>query len=196
MIRNLDLKSSSEQIIFRKLSLGAPAYWGSLDADISADPSTVETEEPLAKTVRTRPLKLEDEFLIVMCRLRLGSLADHLYHLFDVSTSTVSKILITWINFMYLKFGHINIWPSREVVERTVPEAFKSKDKSTRIIIDCTEIRCQMPSSLQLNGKLFSNYKNHTTLKGLVDISPGGAITFVSQLHRGSISDWANCQGK
>lgn len=172
------------------------SYWGSLDADISADPSTVETEEPLAKTVRTRPLKLEDEFLIVMCRLRLGSHADHLYHLFDVSTSTVSKILITWINFMYLKFGHINIWPSRKVVERTVPEAFKSKYKSTRIIIDCTEIRCQMPSSLQLNGKLFSNYKNHTTFKGLVDISPGGAITFVSQLHRGSISDWANCQGK
>ncbi|CAH3148791.1 unnamed protein product, partial [Porites lobata] len=34
------------------------SYWGSLDTDISADPSTVETEEPLAKTVRTRPLKL------------------------------------------------------------------------------------------------------------------------------------------
>lgn len=81
---------------------------------------------------------------MVMCRLRQGSHEDHLYHLFVVSTSTVSKILITWINFMYLKFGHINIWPSREVVERTVPEAFKSKYKSTRIIIDCTEIRCQI----------------------------------------------------
>ena len=45
-----------------------------------------------------------------------------------------------------------------------------------------------MPSSLQLNGKLFSNYKNHTTLKGLVGISPGGTITFVSQLYTGSIS--------
>ena len=39
-----------------------------------------------------------------------------------------------------------------------------------------------MPSSLQLNGGLFSSYKNHTTLKGLVGISPGGAITFISQL--------------
>lgn len=46
-----------------------------------------------------------------------------------------------------------------------------------------------MPSSLQLNGELFSNYKNHTTLKGLVGISLGGAITFVSQLYTRSISD-------
>ena len=46
-----------------------------------------------------------------------------------------------------------------------------------------------MPSSLQLNGELFSSYKNHTTLKGLVGISPGGTVTFISQLYTGSISD-------
>ena len=126
---------------------------------------------------------------MVMCRLRQGFHEDHLAHLFNVSTSTVSRIFITWINFMYFKFGHINIWPSREVVNRTMPEAFKSKYKSTRVIIDCTEVKCQMPSSLQLNGELFSSYKNHITLKGLVGISPGGAITFISQLYIGSESD-------
>ena len=36
-----------------------------------------------------------------------------------------------------------------------------------------------MPSSLQLNWELFSAYKNHTTLKGLVDISPGGITPLV-----------------
>ena len=77
------------------------------------------------------------------------------------------------------------------MVDRTMPEAFNSKYKSTRVIIDCTEVKCQMPSSLQLNGELFciSSYKNHTTLKGLVGISPGGAITFISQLYTGSVSD-------
>ena len=29
----------------------------------------------------------------------------------------------------------------------------------------------------------------HTTLKGLVGISPSGAITFISQLYTGSMSD-------
>ena len=63
------------------------------------------------------------------------------------------------------------------------------KSLHTRVIIDCMEVRCQMPSSLKLNGELFSSYKYHTTLKGFVGISPGGAITFVSQLYTGSISD-------
>ena len=46
-----------------------------------------------------------------------------------------------------------------------------------------------MPSSLLLNSRLFSSYKNHTTLKGLVGIAPSGAITFISELYAGSISD-------
>ena len=46
-----------------------------------------------------------------------------------------------------------------------------------------------MPSSLQLNGERFSSYKNHTTMKGLFGISPGRAVTFISQLYTGSISD-------
>ena len=91
---------------------------------------------------------------------------------------------------MYFKFGHINIWPLREVIDRTcLKHLRKKKYGSTRVIIGCTEVRCQMPSSLQLYGELFSSYKNHTTLKGLVGISPGGAITFVSQFYTGSIPD-------
>jgi hypothetical protein len=46
-----------------------------------------------------------------------------------------------------------------------------------------------MPGCLLLNGELFSSYKNHTTLKGLIGIAPSGAITFISQLYTGSISD-------
>jgi len=46
-----------------------------------------------------------------------------------------------------------------------------------------------MPSSLLLNSRLFISYKNHTTVKGLVGIAPSGAITFLSQLYSGSISD-------
>ena len=81
------------------------------------------------------------------------------------------------------------MWPSRAQVDQHMPADFKDKYPSTRVIIDCTEIRCQMPKSLRLNSELFSSYKNHTTLKGLVGISPAGAITFISQLYTGHISD-------
>ena len=45
-----------------------------------------------------------------------------------------------------------------------MPEPFKNKYESTRVIIDCTEVRCQMPSSLQLSGELFSSYKHYTAV--------------------------------
>ena len=46
-----------------------------------------------------------------------------------------------------------------------------------------------MPSSLLLNSELFSTYKNHTTLKALVGITPGGAFPFISQQYTGHISE-------
>ena len=96
--------------------------------------------------------------------------------------------VLTRFYFMFFKFGQINIWPSRKVID-TMPKSFKGRYKSTRVIIDCTEVRCQMPSRLHLNWELFSAYKNHTTLKGSVGISPSGAVAFRIQLYTGSISD-------
>ena len=64
---------------------------------------------------------------------------------------------------MYMKLVHISIWPTRGEVNETRSENFKQKYSSTRVIIDCTEVGYQMPSSLHLNRELFSNYKNHLT---------------------------------
>ena len=57
---------------------------------------------------------------------------------------------------MFLRFGIINIWPSREEINKTMPEDFKVKYPNTRVILDCKEIKCQMPSSLLLNSRLVS----------------------------------------
>lgn len=153
--------------------------------------SGIEEQDLESQTKKGRPKKLstEAELFMVMCRLRRGFSIHHLSHLFGVADSTVSRTFTAWINFLFLKFGTINIWPSQEVVRETMPEAFKEKFPSTRVIIDCTEIKCEMPSSLLLNSELFSSYKNHTTLKALIGIAPCGAVTFISQLYTGSISD-------
>ena len=104
------------------------SYWRSTNPGVFSD-YTLENkvDEYLTKKGRARSLRPQDEFLMGMCRLRQGFHEDHLAHLFNVSTCTGSRIFITWINFMYFKFGPINIWPSREVVDRTMLEAFKSK---------------------------------------------------------------------
>ena len=161
--------------------------------DVPEDFYDADSEEEenvtTAKKGRPRKLKPVEEFFIMLCCLRRGFSERHLAHLYGVAQSSVSRLFVSWINFMYLKFGQVCIWPSKSVVQATMPADFKEKFPSTRVIVDCTEVFCEMPSSLLLNSELFSSYKNHVTLKGLVGIAPSGGITFVSQLYTGSISD-------
>ena len=57
------------------------------------------------KRGRPRSLKPQEEFFLTLCRLRQGFAETHLSPLFNVSQATVSRIVISWINFMYLRFG-------------------------------------------------------------------------------------------
>ena len=83
--------------------------------------------EPSRKLGRPRNLGPIDQYFAVMCRLRQGLPEEHLAHLFKVSLSTVSQVFITWVNFMYLKLGQINIWPSRTAIDKTMSEDLKKK---------------------------------------------------------------------
>lgn len=57
------------------------------------------------------------------------------------------------------------------------------------MIVDATELKIQVPSSLQKHSESYSTYKSHTTFKSLIGVDPNGGIMFVSQLFEGSISD-------
>jgi hypothetical protein len=64
-----------------------------------------------------------------------------------------------------------------------------SFNPDTRIILDATEITVETPSSLTQQSMSYSSYKQRNTLKGLIGLSPSLAVSFVSQLYTGSISD-------
>ena len=166
-------------------------YWhsSSTDQDTTVLSENNEYLESFPKPGRPRLLHPKEELFITLCRLRQGFPEEHLAHLYGISQATISRIIITWVNLLYLRLKDVPMWPSREMIDKHMPEQFKEKYPSTRIIIDCTEVKCQMPCSLRLNSELFSSYKNHTTLKALVGITPGGALSFVSQLYTGHISD-------
>ena len=85
---------------------------------------------------------------------------------------------------MYLRSRQINICPSRAAIDKTMAEDFKKSYSSTRVLIDSTEVRCQIPSSQQLNGELFSNYKQHTTLKSNWNQSRRCHNLYKATLHR------------
>ena len=137
----------------------------------------------------SRALTPLNEFFLVLCRLRCGLMEADLAFRFQISQSTVSRIIITWINFLYAKFKDISLWPSKQHINHFMPQLFKEFYPTTRCIIDATELFIQTPSDPQAQQLTFSSYKNHNTLKALIGITPSGVISFVSDLYGGCISD-------
>ncbi|ROJ25239.1 hypothetical protein DPX16_20052, partial [Anabarilius grahami] len=129
-----------------------------------------------------------DEFFLFMVHLSVGLTQRDLAHRFNIHQSTVSRIITTWANFLYTVLGSVRIWMSEEEVKAHLPNEFQDYP-DTQVVIDCTELRCQTPSSLLLQSEVFSTYKSHCTFKGLIGMAPHGAITFVSSLYAGSVSD-------
>ena len=138
---------------------------------------------------RKRALAPFKSYLLLLCRCRRNFSIEHLAWLVRGTASTVSTVIITWLNFMYLRFAMIPIWPTREIVEKHRPESMKVKFPNVRAIIDCFEIFTEVPSSLTLYKAMYSTYKAHTTVKCLVAIAPGGGFSFVSALFSGNTSD-------
>ena len=99
---------------------------------------------------------------------------------FGISTSTVSRIFTTWINFLYLRLKDLPLWPPKEIIDTYMPQVFKSLYPTTRVIVDATEIYVEKPSLPDIQQMTFSSYKNNNTFKGLIGISPSGAISFIS----------------
>ena len=133
-------------------------------------------------------LSVEDDFLLVLMKLRLGLSTIDLAVRFNVSEATVSKLFTTWINYLYVRLGDLKIWPHRNVIISNMPPNFKDKYPNT-VIIDATELRIQTPSSLLRQSQSYSSYQSTNTFKSLIGVDAKGGIVFVSQLYTGSISD-------
>ena len=138
---------------------------------------------------RQRLLQPIDEFFLVLLRLRLNLLEKDLGHRFNCSVSTISRVCTTWLPFLRAQLYPLITWPSRELIDHHMPKQFKEIYPSTRVIIDCTELFIETPSSLNIQSSTWSSYKHHNTFKGLIGISPTGACIFVSSLYTGGISD-------
>ena len=114
---------------------------------------------------------------MVMMGLKVGLLQQNLALRFGIAESTVSRIFTTWINIMFIELKGLYEMPGSESSEKT--KQF-SQFPTLRVILDCTELYTEQPSSLQAKKAVYSNYKSHTTYKYLVGISPHPAVTYVS----------------
>ncbi|XP_046586721.1 uncharacterized protein [Neodiprion pinetum] len=66
-----------------------------------------------------------------------------------------------------------------------MPECFKPQYSNTRVIIDCTEFKIDVPSSVDDRIYCYSHYKKGFTAKILIGITPSGFICFKSKVAGG-----------
>ena len=142
----------------------------------------------LLKPRPKRKFTLEQEFLLVLMKLRPGIMVEDLAFHFKVSPGKLWQIFITWIKLMSKELSVLVIWPSSQI-KSTFPNCFKKLYHNARVITDCTEVFMETLSSLVEQACLYSDYKHHFTVKFLVAITSNGALSWISPTYGGRTSD-------
>lgn len=131
----------------------------------------------------------KDQLFLTLIKLRQAKEGFELGCLFQISESTVSSIILTWVNFMYFQLKELNFWPERTTIDEYMPEDFGKKFGKTRVILDATETPIQKPSNVNSQCMTFSTYKHKNTLKTMIGCTPRGLVSYVSDAYGGSTSD-------
>ena len=126
---------------------------------------------------------------MTLIKLKLNLRNKDIAYRFRISEPIVSRYLSTWICFLYQQLKEINWMPDEDQVITTLPTSFRDKYQTTYAIFDATKIFLETPSDLHLQSSTWSSYKSHNTGKILIGCTPNGAISFVSPMYVGSISD-------
>uniref|UniRef100_A0A3P9PJG8 Uncharacterized LOC103480969 n=1 Tax=Poecilia reticulata TaxID=8081 RepID=A0A3P9PJG8_POERE len=129
-----------------------------------------------------------DELLLFLMYLAAGLQEGDLANRFQIQPSTASRIICSWADYLYSLLGSLCIWIDADAVRAQLPEDFRDFP-DTRVIVGCSELRCQTPASALLHTEMSSKSKTQCVMRGLMGVAPHGAVTFVSSLYEGSVSD-------
>lgn len=139
-----DIKNSNEDVLFYT---GIPDSQ-TFEALFDGMKNDQQLKTDSSKGGRPASLRILDEFILVLMRLRLGLLLEDLASRFRVSASTCGRIFNKWIDYLDVQLSFLVQWLAKECVQATMPSSSKTKYPSCRVIIDCTEIqRHQVPFS-------------------------------------------------
>ncbi|XP_037580019.2 uncharacterized protein LOC119462919 [Dermacentor silvarum] len=138
---------------------------------------------------RSCDIPVADRVLMFLMKLKLGISYSSLAVLFSVSRNTVSRHFNSVLRTLRTATQKWIFRPPAHVIMKTMPECFKENYPGCSMIIDCTEVRTEQPSTVQQQRVLYSHYKGGYTLKFLVGITPCGAVCFCSKAYGGRCSD-------
>lgn len=99
----------------------------------------------------------------------------------NVCRQTVSNYFHKWVGLHHDRFfSRAVFWPSSESLKKTMPMCFRMDFLNTTAIWDCFEIQIDTPHTPTDQVASFSSYKQRTTAKYLISVTPQGSVNFVS----------------
>ena len=111
-------------------------------------------------------LSVEDQFLLVLMKLRTGFPNKELAYRFGIMFG--SQTFHEWIDVMARELNQLIVWPDRQMIWKTLPDCFKALYTLATCIINCSEIFIERAPSLSARSETYSNYKSHNTAKLLL----------------------------
>ena len=109
---------------------------------------------------------------------------------FNIGRKLASKIFKEILNAHHKVAEKFLWWFTKDQVASTMPDCFKGEFSNVRVMIDCFEVRIQVPrTSVRASVLTFSNYKSGNTAKILVGAHPCGLFSFVSRAYGGRATD-------
>ena len=145
------------------------------------------------KITSVKILNHNEQVLLTLIKLRRNLSNKDLAFRFGVSVGTVHNIFVDTVNVFhnFLFEKNMNKIPSREKNQLYLPRCFCPSYKNCRIVLDTTEISCDVPGNMNKQRRTWSSDKHRNTFKYLVGCAPNGAVTFCSAAYPGSTSDKA-----
>lgn len=131
----------------------------------------------------------KDRLLIFLMKMKTGLTFSALGVLFSVHRTTISTIFYETLQLLASATRNLVFWPDIDAVQETMPDCFLPDYSNTRVIIDCTEFRIDIPKSVDNRVFTYSQYKKNFTAKVLIGITPGGFISLRSDVAGGRKSD-------
>ncbi|CAN7981578.1 unnamed protein product [Ixodes pacificus] len=140
---------------------------------------------------RQNELSAENRLLLFLIKLKHNVPFSCLGVLFTVDRRTAARMFTRTLETLCARTKNWIWWPSRAAIQATMPPSFKVNYPLCRVIIDCTEMRVEMPPSVEQQNLWYSQYKGCFTVKYLIGIAPSGLVTFLSDGFGGRTSDTA-----
>lgn len=142
-----------------------------------------------ARAERSCDPPLSDKLLLFLMKLKLGISYSSLAVLFCVNRTTASRHFNSILRSLSTATQKWIYRPPSSVIQARLPDSFKLHYPRCSMIIDCTEVRTEQPSTVEQQRALYSHYKGSYTVKFLIAITPCGTICFHSEAHGGRCSD-------